>query len=128
MRILDIYLNEGNKILFQVGIAFLKHISPTLLKCTSAQEVLETIYSTSSNVTDASLFIKYAFEIALTKKKIHKYTLQNKPRLGSLVDFSSMAMNVYYRPKITTPSNIIEEEQVSFLIKYLFFLIFFFLV
>jgi hypothetical protein len=58
LRILDIYLNEGNKILFQVGLAFLKHIQNSLLKCATAQDVLETIQQTSSTIKDASLFIK----------------------------------------------------------------------
>lgn len=92
----------------------------TLLECQTANGFIDTLQSCAANCIDPEELMKVrnfkdfsdfqkAFSMRMKWKVVEQFNKKNAPRLAHVVEPS---YPVYYRPKITTPSNIIADEQV----------------
>lgn len=70
-RIVDCYLQEGNKVLFRVGLGILKLHEKELKKCTTAKEFLTTLHTFMSQQLPDPL-LKISFGLYLSRTHLEK--------------------------------------------------------
>eukprot|EP01084_Bolivina_argentea_P137719 242545_1 len=70
-RIWDIYLNEGLKTIFRMGIGFLKYFEKDLLQCDF--EKMQEIFRDGGVRMNIEKYIKTCFEIGITHKQLAGY-------------------------------------------------------
>lgn len=113
LRIFDTFLSEGRKILYRAMLGFLKSLQQQILKTKSGEEVLKLIDTWGKQCTDSDPLMKHAFEIRIKRRHYLKYDQKNykQRRVSQVIE----SVQMYYRPKLTTPSHIIEEEHFEIL-------------
>eukprot|EP00026_Physarum_polycephalum_P005492 Phypoly_transcript_05527.p1 GENE.Phypoly_transcript_05527~~Phypoly_transcript_05527.p1 ORF type:complete len:408 (+),score=40.75 Phypoly_transcript_05527:99-1322(+) len=107
LQIFDVYMNEGVKIWYRIALAVLDYNKDELFKCSTSQEfkvALNMLASQCSANFDSLTKAGFAFQLSRTDMEI---------------DYSPPAQmddldTVFYRPKISTPSAIIEDDKVCF--------------
>ena len=72
IRIMDCYLNEGNKIIHRISLGILALKQEALINCKGTADVMDVIKSITSNINIDILF-KVAFGFSISKKQILKY-------------------------------------------------------
>eukprot|EP00026_Physarum_polycephalum_P005632 Phypoly_transcript_05667.p1 GENE.Phypoly_transcript_05667~~Phypoly_transcript_05667.p1 ORF type:complete len:307 (+),score=17.82 Phypoly_transcript_05667:365-1285(+) len=104
LQIFDVYMNEGVKIWYRIALAVLDYNKDELFKCSTSQEfkvALNMLASQCSANFDSLTKAGFAFQLSRTDMEI---------------DYSPPAQmddldTVFYRPKISTPSAIIEDDK-----------------
>lgn len=71
-RVMDVYLVEGYKIVYRVGLALIKNIKKKLME--SGFEDIMQILRGIADLTDADTVMDMAWEINVTREQIAKYT------------------------------------------------------
>ena len=117
VTLMDAYMNEGSKILYRVGLALLRALTPAL-KTASSQEDALSILGTAvwelGNDRDAfHAMLKAGYKIHLQRKKFAKLT---SAHAAAGVDESSYGQAVlYYRPDLQPASDLVPYESLSLL-------------
>jgi len=111
LRIFDAFLSEGSKVLYRVGIAFLKRLQtiPDVMQCETAQELEKVVEYVAMQTFDSDALMKKAFSLRLKRSQVQELHCKNKNLLNN--HHSEFSNDIYYRPKITTPSKVIQDEQ-----------------
>ncbi|KYQ94360.1 RabGAP/TBC domain-containing protein [Tieghemostelium lacteum] len=109
LRIFDIYLNEGFKVIYRVGLALLMIHKRTLMKCSSAEKFLGTLKNLNIQMNDSDQLIKKAFGIHLKRNQLNSIDAKQNIKLH---DHPEPSIPIYYKPKVLTPSKIIEDESI----------------
>jgi len=112
LRIFDAFINEGSKVLYRVALAFMKLNKDALLRCSSTNGFLDTLKECASLCTNPDELMKKAFSLRMRWKDVQQYNKKNTPKLASVIEPSCP---VYYRPKVSTSSAIIKDEQFEVL-------------
>lgn len=58
LRVFDIFVNEGKKILFKIGLAIIKACSQSLLAATTKAQTLKNLQDAASQLHDSDYLIK----------------------------------------------------------------------
>eukprot|EP00727_Mastigamoeba_balamuthi_P001506 m51a1_g11352 hypothetical protein (1051) ;mRNA; r:15935-22059 len=116
LRVVDCYLNEGTKIFYRVGLALLRNARQALLapRGVSRLEFLATLTRVAAQQDPCSL-LRTAFRFRLSRSSLW--------RIGSSSDMAfrvpQPAIEVYYRPKLATPSEIFSDVEMEVLWSFL---------
>lgn len=107
LRIFDAFINEGVRIIFRVAAALITSFKFTILPISTHDEFRE--YFIQYSLQQDERMLKQAFGITISDSKIRKL---NKTHLSSAIISTSSdslqdAGRVYYRPKMSTTSEII---------------------
>eukprot|EP01105_Mastigella_eilhardi_P016362 TRINITY_DN3737_c0_g1_i3.p1 TRINITY_DN3737_c0_g1~~TRINITY_DN3737_c0_g1_i3.p1 ORF type:complete len:382 (-),score=94.97 TRINITY_DN3737_c0_g1_i3:74-1219(-) len=125
LRILDCFLNEGNKVLYRIGIGILLQAKPYLLKTTNAEDFLKTLLQAALYNLDATRLFKCAFGMQLAKSSSTALAAMDRgrtspPRPSEDIRLSEDSRNsVFYRPTIETPSIVVSDSQFELLWSYI---------
>ncbi|KAF2077763.1 hypothetical protein CYY_000950 [Polysphondylium violaceum] len=106
LRIFDIYLNEGYKVFYRVGLALIYIHKKSLLKATTQEQFLNT------PINDSDDLIKKAFSFHLKRKDLDRFDQQQHSKLQHV---SEPNAPIYYKPKVSTPSEILNLEDYEFI-------------
>jgi len=112
LRVFDIFLNEGKKILFKIGLAILKASSTQLLSTTDKAHFKKCLHDAAAQLYDSDYLIKLAFSFQFSHHHSDKLDIVHHHMIHHVKEPN---MPIYYRPKITQSSNIIEDEQFEIL-------------
>ena len=74
LRIFDIFLCEGNKILYRAMLAILAIKEKKILKANDATDILVICRETEEEYNDDDLFIKLCFKFTFSRKYVEVYT------------------------------------------------------
>ncbi|KAM9969712.1 hypothetical protein ACTFIR_001548 [Dictyostelium discoideum] len=107
LRIFDILLNEGYKVLYRIGLALLKTHKKQLKKQKDIEKFLSTLNKLNLQMFDADALIKVAFE-SISLKRSHLEDINDKQN-HKVKDVPEPAP-IYYRSKITIPSVILNSD------------------
>jgi len=106
LRIFDIYLNEGYKVFYRVGLALIAIHKKALLKATTQEQFLNT------PINDSDDLIKKAFSFHLKRKDLDRFDEQQHSKLQNVAEPNAP---IYYKPKVSTPSEILNIEDYEFI-------------
>eukprot|EP01132_Coremiostelium_polycephalum_P007930 gene7930-9756_t len=112
LRIFDIYLNEGYKVLYRVGLAMLQLHKNTLLKTTTMEQFLSTLKQLNSQLHDSDLLMKKAFGIHMKRDQLNNFDTKHHDKLS---DVPEPNIPIYYKPKVSTPSTILKEDDYEYI-------------
>jgi hypothetical protein len=103
LHVFDAYMNEGVKILYRIALAVLDCNKDALLNASTAKEFKTTLHSHVNLIAsnfDSLMKAGFAFQLSRTDMEM-EYTPPTQEDSES----------VFYRPKIVTPSSIIEDDK-----------------
>ncbi|EGC38695.1 hypothetical protein DICPUDRAFT_148582 [Dictyostelium purpureum] len=106
LRIFDVFLNEGYKVLYRIGLALLKTHKKELKKKTTMEKFLATLKSLNSKMYDAEALIKTAFEISLKRSHLEDIKVKQDHKVRDVPE----PVPIYYRSKISVPSQILDTD------------------
>ena len=106
LRIFDVLVNEGTKILYRVGLALLKINMPRLLVTSDKESFLNTLNTHTCNDSDVTTIMKVAFGLYLSREK-HLRTSHSF--MSNTPESPRQADSVYYVPNIDGHSNIVKD-------------------
>jgi hypothetical protein len=107
LRLLPLFMNEGVKVLYRLTYALLKTIKPSIMKITSADNVIASIKKFSKEVTDMKALFTLAFSYKLNRNN-NKYDFQTLPD----IDLFANKRNSFYLPRFTKDSTILEHVDI----------------
>lgn len=109
LRLIDCFLNEGNKVMYRVAIGLLKAIEPVVQRAKTPDEFMELMTRAMADV-DVNRVIEKGFKVRnLQRKHLIKLGMKNKDTVGQL-SLGPDANPMFYRPNIEGVSGIIEIE------------------
>jgi len=83
LRIFDTFFNEGNKILFRVGLAFIKNHETLILGCTDGSECFTLLKKAANKCFDCDQLLEVAFNGigSLSKRQVKQLRLLHAPEV-----------------------------------------------
>ena len=131
LRVFDVYVNEGSKILYKVGLAVLSLESESLMTTTNKRDFMAALHDIAQSLTDADLLIKVSFLLLISlfllfsyiyssfsKQTAYRFRMKNHIRRldtkANLIinSVTEPSMPIYYRPKTPLRSSTIQDEMV----------------
>lgn len=108
LRVFDIFMNEGNKIFYKVGLAILKLNTESLMHAHCKQQFLRVLQYVTTHLYESDKLIKTAFTFQFSNKHTQKL---DKSHGHMIQHIKEPQMPIYYRPRIRHSSSIIDDEQ-----------------
>ncbi|GAM27962.1 hypothetical protein SAMD00019534_111380 [Acytostelium subglobosum LB1] len=108
LRVFDCFLCEGYKALYRVGLGLLKlHKNVLMSKATTAEQFCSMLKHLNLQMFDVDKLMNRAFRIRLQRNTVQNIDEMQTPKLTHIAE---PQMPIYYRPKITTPSDILHND------------------
>eukprot|EP00727_Mastigamoeba_balamuthi_P002849 m51a1_g12561 hypothetical protein (593) ;mRNA; f:1608-3926 len=116
LRIVDCFLNEGNKILHRTGLGLLWLARHELLSegVTTQQSFLATL-ARFAQKQDSTSVIKEGFRFVVKRSDFERISKQHCPRIV----VTDPGIQIYYRPKLAEASEIISDVDLELLWSFL---------
>eukprot|EP01133_Synstelium_polycarpum_P012371 gene12371-14513_t len=113
LHVFDVFVSEGYKSLYRVALGIMRVHKRVLLKSgTTPEAFLSTLRNLNHQLIDHPLLMKKAFKIHLKRNQLVDIDAQQHQKLSHV---SEPLCPIYYRPKVTTPSSILEEDDYELL-------------
>jgi len=111
LRVFDVYINQGSKILYKTGLAILYLFSDKLCATSSKHQFLKVLNKCTHHLFDADLLIKTAFKFRM-KDHLHRL---DKRAIKMIASINEPLLPVYYRPKTPLISHTMQDDQYEIL-------------
>eukprot|EP01088_Endostelium_zonatum_P015436 TRINITY_DN3779_c5_g1_i1.p1 TRINITY_DN3779_c5_g1~~TRINITY_DN3779_c5_g1_i1.p1 ORF type:complete len:607 (+),score=96.27 TRINITY_DN3779_c5_g1_i1:948-2768(+) len=112
LRIFDVFLTEGSKVLCRVGLALLKQGQEQLMACIDKGQFLSTIQVVGLQFFNADLLMKMAYSFKTRKTALSQIEKHSKIIVDS-EDVNEPEAKLYFRPKFTdAKTETVEEKQM----------------
>eukprot|EP01105_Mastigella_eilhardi_P028972 TRINITY_DN995_c0_g2_i3.p1 TRINITY_DN995_c0_g2~~TRINITY_DN995_c0_g2_i3.p1 ORF type:complete len:713 (-),score=137.71 TRINITY_DN995_c0_g2_i3:49-1878(-) len=123
LRVMDVFMNEGIKVLYRVGLAILYLLWPYLKTTVDPASWSEAIIAGGVSLLDGEKLIKTAFSFRLRDSERMQLEMANYGKKSAALATSASdlpdATMVYYRPKIETSSTIIQDDEFELIWSFL---------
>ncbi|KAH3757115.1 TBC1 domain family member 24 [Pelomyxa schiedti] len=113
LRMFDVFLNEGSKILLRVGLGVLSLSQPYLENIVDQAEFIQRLATVAISQVDADVLMKTAFKFKLSRGSYISSSIDAMAKLGGGPPASTSktpASFVYYMPRIDFVSTVVSSE------------------